>query len=56
MSIDELKLLKYTLKSGEYDGVDLMKAWVAIDELIEIYTTYQNGNHAEDLMELLSGR
>jgi len=39
MSVDlddeQLRALRVRLKSGEYDGVDLMKAWIAIDELIE---------------------
>lgn len=33
---DELKQLRRALKIGEYDGVDLMHAWLAIDELIEL--------------------
>ena len=33
---DELKHLRRMLKSGEYDGADLMRAWLAIDELIEL--------------------
>ena len=24
------------LKQGDYDGTDLMKAWLAIDELVEL--------------------
>ena len=39
MSVDldnkQLQVLRMRLKSGEYDGVHLMKAWLAIDELIE---------------------
>ena len=31
-----LSVLRSNLKSGEYDGVDIMKAWLAIDELIEL--------------------
>ena len=34
MRIDELEVLRMRLKSGEYDGVHLMQAWLAIDELI----------------------
>jgi len=34
MTNDELKVLKMRLKSGEYDGVHIMQAWIAIDELI----------------------
>lgn len=33
---DELRHLIVMLKSGEYSGSDLMRAWIAIDELIEI--------------------
>jgi hypothetical protein len=32
----ELLHLKHKLKSGEYDGADLMYAWIALDELIEL--------------------
>ncbi len=31
---DELKYLKMQLKHGEYDGLDIMQAWLAIDELL----------------------
>ena len=34
--IDRLTILKYSLKSGDYDGTDIMRAWIAIDELIKI--------------------
>lgn len=30
---EELKLLRMKLKQGDYDGVDIMHAWLAIDEL-----------------------
>jgi hypothetical protein len=33
---DELKYLKMQLKQGEYDGLDIMQAWLAIDELLEL--------------------
>ncbi len=33
---DELKYLKMQLKHGEYDGLDIMQAWLAIDELLEL--------------------
>jgi len=36
MENDELKLLKMKLKQGDYNGVDIMQAWLAIDELIEL--------------------
>jgi len=35
METDDLKFLRMKLKQGEYDGVDIMQAWIAIDELIE---------------------
>lgn len=31
--IDELKALTNRLRSGEYDGVDIKKAWIAMNEL-----------------------
>jgi len=34
--IKELQVLRMRLKSGEYDGVHIMHAWLAIDELIEL--------------------
>lgn len=36
MTNDELKFLRTKLKQGEYDGVDIMTAWLAIDELLEL--------------------
>ena len=35
MDNNELQLLRTKLKNGEYDGVDIMHAWMAIDELLE---------------------
>jgi len=34
MDVEELKALRARLKSGEYDGVDIMNAGIAIDDLI----------------------
>jgi hypothetical protein len=34
MNIKGLQTLKMRLKSGEYDGVHIMQAWLAIDDLI----------------------
>lgn len=34
MTDDELKALRSRLKSGEYDGTDIMSAWLALDDLI----------------------
>ena len=34
MNKDELIDLQQRLKSGEYDGADIMSAWIAIDELM----------------------
>lgn len=31
-----LRLLRRNLKHGEYNDVDIMHAWLAIDELLEI--------------------
>ncbi len=33
---DELSLLRMKLKQGDYDGADIMHAWLAIDELLEL--------------------
>jgi hypothetical protein len=30
---DQLKALRIRLKSGEYNGADIMSAWLAIDQL-----------------------
>lgn len=35
MSEDDLRFLRTKLKSGEYDGADIMQAWLAIDRLVE---------------------
>lgn len=35
----ELEALRNRLKSGEYDGVDIMKAWMAVEELDKLKTT-----------------
>jgi hypothetical protein len=32
----ELKELRVRLKQGEYDGTVITKAWIAIDELMEL--------------------
>jgi hypothetical protein len=32
----DLEVLRMRLKSGEYDGVHIMKAWIAIEELIQL--------------------
>ena len=36
MKAEDLKLLRIKLKQGDYDGADIMQAWIAIDELIEL--------------------
>jgi len=36
MDKKELKALRVRLKTGEYDGADIMQAWIAIDDLISI--------------------
>lgn len=35
LEIEGLELLRIKLKQGDYDGVDIMQAWIAIDELIK---------------------
>ncbi len=42
MKDEELKVLRTKLKQGEYDGADIMKAWIAIDRLIKVQTTLKN--------------
>lgn len=32
----DLEVLIMRLKAGEYDGVHIMKAWIAIEELIQL--------------------
>lgn len=39
MDTIELKYLVTKLKTGEYDGSDIMHAWIAIEELIAIRET-----------------
>ena len=41
-NIDNLKFLCNKLKSGEYDGKDIMQAWIAIEELIKIISAKVN--------------
>ncbi len=36
MDNEDLKALRVRLKIGEYDGVDIMSAWLAIDELVDL--------------------
>ena len=36
METEDLQLLSEKLKQGDYDGTDIMKAWIAVDELIEL--------------------
>jgi len=34
--LDDLKQLRKNLKSGEYDGIDIMNACMAIDDLLSL--------------------
>jgi hypothetical protein len=34
--VEELRLLRLKLKSGDYDGVDLMRAWIALEEYADM--------------------
>ena len=36
MDTDELQFLRTKLKQGEYDGADIMRAWLAIDEMLAL--------------------
>ena len=49
----ELRALRVRLKSGEYDGTDIMRAWLAIDRLLdelerECVWTAHNKNRLND--------
>jgi regulator of replication initiation timing len=46
MSID-LKFLRTKLKIGEYDGTDIMQAWLCIDRLIKLED--ENEEHANTI-------
>ena len=47
MDIEELRALRTRLKAGEYDGADIMSAWLAIDELIERIHIKHNERHKD---------
>lgn len=34
--IEQLRNLRVRLKSGEYDGTDIMAAWIALEEYAEL--------------------
>jgi hypothetical protein len=34
--VEKLQFLRTKLKMGEYDGADIMQAWLAIDELLKL--------------------
>lgn len=36
MEAEDLKFLRMKLKQSDYDWVDIMQAWIAIDELIKL--------------------
>ena len=50
MTNEDLKALKVALKSGEYNGVHIMQAWIAVDGLITAKTALQ------EIIELPSER
>jgi len=39
---EALKALKTRLKNGEYDGTDIMTAWIIVDEMIKANALLQN--------------
>ena len=49
---EELKLLKLSLKSGEYDGTHIMQAWIAVDELIKLKSAERVRRERERLLVL----
>jgi len=36
MDVEQLEFLITKLRSGEYDGADVMAAWIAVEELVEL--------------------
>lgn len=50
--IEELKEVRTRLKCGEYDGIDIMRAWIAIDELIDCKAALTEKREDEDHREL----
>ena len=61
MKKEDLEYLCNKLRSGEYDGKDIMRSWIAIEELmkdrqvmLEAIHSYLSGRQEEDLWEVLS--
>lgn len=52
MDTDELKNLMVRLKQGEYDGMDIMHAWIAIDELVELRGRWDRAFQAHPNIDL----
>ena len=52
MNIENLKLLKMNLKHGDYNGNDIMQAWIAIDELIKLIEWRDNAFKAHPNIDL----
>ncbi len=54
MTNEELELLRIKLKTGEYSGVDIMSAWVALDELKRLRAALEwiSENGPDDAYEL----
>lgn len=52
MNNEELELLYLKLKSGDYDGVDIMKAWIAIEELIKLRNFHDKALEIYPLLEI----
>lgn len=48
MTSTELKALRIRLKCGEFDGVDIMKAWIAIDELAKLKEEEEKSSNEQD--------
>lgn len=47
-----LKILRMKLKQGDYDGADIMRAWLAIDELIELRAWRDNAFQAHSNIDI----
>ena len=47
---DELRELRAALKSGEYDGTHVMRAWIAVDELAALQEREQKLERAVSVL------
>ena len=52
MDNSELQFLRTKLKIGEYDGADIMNAWLAIDELLNLRVWQEKAFQAHPNLDL----